>query len=165
MAQATYITVAELVEAYDRRILADLSSDSGIDRGELDSTNPILSNVIERASADVEAAALVGGRYTTTVLADLQTADDWTLKGLVADLALLHLHDRRGSAPSTSLQERFKRASDMLEKLGEGKVVFNNAGTIDAGTPEVLVISAGDRANLKMVSDEPIFPSRNVRTF
>ena len=57
MAQAKYITVAELVETLDTRIIGELTSDSGSATTVNESNAPAL-NAIERASGLVEAAAV-----------------------------------------------------------------------------------------------------------
>lgn len=157
MAQTKYITVAEFAEAHDTRMLADLSSDSG-NPGTVNESNTILLNAIERASADVESYALRGERYSATDLTDLQTADDWTLKGLVADVAIYYAAGRRAGMLPDVVQEKIEAARRTLEDLRDGKKIFNDASSIAAGKPKVSITGPGRRENLGMVSTEPFFP-------
>lgn len=161
MAQAKYITVAELAERYDTRTLGQLSSDDGTE-ATVDSNNAILLNAIEVGSSDVESAALRGGRYTTTDLAALQTADDWSLKGLVAQIAIVRLHERRPSTLPDFISEMRLANDRALKDLREGNMIFNDADAIAGGKPSVQVISSGIRAQLGLVSDSSFFPQRRT---
>lgn len=162
MAQTKYITVAELEEAYDTRTLAQLGSDAAAD-ATVDESNTILLNVIERASATVESVALAASMYTATDLTDLQTADDWTLKGLVAALAMGYLFERRTSVPPESIQRSTDAANETLKALRSGRRVFNDAGAISAGKPSVAIIKPTSRVRLNLVSDQPFFPRRQTQ--
>ena len=159
MAQTRYITVAELAEAYDARTLAQLGSDLAAD-STVDESNAILLNAIERASAIVQSFALAAGLYTATDLTDLQTADDWSLKGLVAAIAMGKLFDRRTTVPPESIQRAIDSADETLKSIRKGRRVFNDADAIDAGKPSVVIISPTTRARLNLVSDQPFFPTR-----
>ena len=161
MAQTKYITVAELVEAHDLRTLQNLSSDTAAD-GTADESNTILLNAIERASADVQSYALRGGRYSASELDNLQTADDWSLKGLVVDLAVGYAFRRRGIIPPDS-QEQYEKALATLEDLRDGKQVFNDTGAIAAGKPSAVVITSTERSKLDLVADSPFFPPRRTK--
>lgn len=163
MAQTQYITVTEWNLGLDERVMADLSSDDGT-VGTVNDANSVLVNCIERASADVESFALRGGRYTVAALTDLQTDDDWTLKGLVADLATGYLYQIRGGQAPPDIGVRIDRARVALEELGKGSRVFRDADAIDAGQAQVSVISSSDRKTSALVGDGPNFPLGLTRT-
>ena len=162
MAQAKYITVAELVETLDTRIIGELTSDSGSATTVNESNAPAL-NAIERASGLVEAAAVRGSRYTTSDLTDLQGGDNWILKGLVAGLAKCILYQRRPPVPD-AVEVEWKGLQDQLKALANGEIIFADDDAADAGKAEVQVISATNRGELGLVSDEPYFPVRRTRT-
>lgn len=161
MAQAKYISVAELAEAYDIRLLEQMASDTG-SAVTADESEARLLNAIERGSADVQAAVLRGGRYTATDLTDLQTADDWTLKGLVAARAIIHVFRRRGGSAPADVQAIADESAQKLDDLRDGRAIFTDADAIAAGKPKVVVISQGDRDNLNLVADGPNFPKRRL---
>lgn len=164
MAQAQYITVAEWQEGTDDNVLAQLASDTG--SPEVDPDNSaVLLNCIERGSADVEKHALRGQRYTGADLAALQTADDWSLKGLVTDLATMHLYRLRGAVIPEAVQSRIDIAQSELNELASGSIVFNDAGAQAAGAPKVSVISLNTRQNLGLASDSVFFPPRLGQTY
>lgn len=161
MAQTRYITVAEWVEGTDTRVLAQLSSDTDAPIT-VDETNARLLNAIERGSSDVQSSALRGGRYSSDDLDALKTADDWTMKGLVADLATRYLYESRGGSAPEDVQRRFRDADAALEDLRQGRQVFNDSDAIGAGVPEVAIMNAGQRARLHMVSDTEYFPRERI---
>lgn len=141
-------------------MILQLSSDDGSE-AELDASNTKAINAIERASAMVQSYAMRGGRYTAVDLDDIQTADDWTLKGLVASLAMSNLYRRRGSALPEDLKEQVKEAHSTLKALSNGDIIFaQDTASITAGKPETVIVPAGRRAELGLMSDQPIFPKR-----
>ncbi len=164
MASPAYITPAELYSCYDRRLIEELGSDMG-GPGGMTTANEKIQTMIERASEDVQMAATVGGRYTTTQLDTLKTDDRWALKGLVADLAAYRLLTRRMADVSEAMREAFRLANEQLKSLREGDAVFPIASARTAGVPAISIISAAQRANLDMVADSEFFPDRNVRKF
>jgi len=160
MAQLTYITYAELIEAFDENLVRRLGSDGTTPD---DGTGAPILNAIERASADVEAVAIKGGRYSLTELTALQTADNWALKGLVCSLTLVKLYERRGPIP-----DDIKRLADEVEKklkqLDDGYYIFGTDAQ-GAGRVGIEVIDVYTRGNLNMVSDSRYFPRRTDRTY
>jgi hypothetical protein len=163
MAQATYITATELAESFDSRMIKQLSSYTGTPQSNVDNTT--VTNAIEKASAEVESFALRGGLYTAENLADLKTADDWTLKTLVATLTMKHLfRGKTGNIPP-DMQAMVAEASQTLEELRDGKRIFNLATAITAGRAKAHVVSVSVRGNLNMPSDSAFFPDRITRKF
>lgn len=164
MASPAYITPSELYNTYDRRLIEDLATDIG-GPGGMTTLNVKIQTAIKRASEDVQMAATVGGRYSTTELDTLQSEDRWALKGLVADLAAYRLLTRRMADVTEAMREVFRTANEQLKALREGDAVFPIAQARTAGVPAISIISASQRANLDMVADSEFFPDRNVRTF
>ncbi len=159
MPQATYITPDELARAYDSRPVGELSSDDGT-VGVINPSNEILMTAIERASADVESAVLKSRRYTIEDLQALQANDDWTLKGIVADLAVAHLYQRRGTAMPDAWQRAADRAEAQLEALRTGREIFTDDAAAAAGEPRPRTFTSTARSNLGIISDTPYFPGR-----
>lgn len=162
MAQATYISTAELIESFDERMVFQLASYSGTPLANASAlaSSTIALNAIEKASAEVESYALRGGLYTVTNLSDLQTADDWALKTLVSTLTMKHLfRGKTGNIPP-DMQAMVAEATATLEELREGKRVFNLDTVLSAGKAKAYVISATVRSNLNMPSDGINFPRR-----
>lgn len=168
MAQARYITVVEFAEAFDSRLIAQLGSDSGtaisdLTVAESDASLVRVVNAIERASGMVESYALRGEFYTLTSLATLQAADDWALKGLVANLAYVFLVRRRGNGLNEETAKIWDDCMEALDHLGRGRRIFNDSDVIDAGKPAVSVIDQSQRDQLGLVSDSFYFPRRQIR--
>jgi len=164
MAQASYISTAELVESFDDRMVKQLVSYTGTPATDL-TTNAAALNAIEKASAEIESYALRGGLYTATNLTDLQAADDWSLQSLTATLTMKHLfRGKTGSIPP-DMEAMMGEASGTLEDLRDGKRVFNLDTTIGAGKPKAFVISSTVRGNLNMPSDSKFFPDRETRKY
>ena len=163
MAQATYISAAELAESFDERLIKQISSYSGTPQSSV--SNSVVTNSIEKASAEVESYALRGGLYTATNLSDLQTADDWSLKSLVATLAMKHLFRGKAGNMPPDMESMVAEAGRTLEELREGKRVFNLAGAISAGKAEVKIVDINKRNNVGMVSDSAFFPPRVDRKY
>lgn len=157
MAQTKYITVAELAESYDARLLADLGGDGSANLV-VDEDNAIITNAIERASAKVESFALRGGRYSEADLAALQADDDWKLKGLVASIAISFLFRRRAGQAPPDIEKEIEAANKDLDDLRDGKTIFRDDGAIAAGKATAAVLSSGSRGRLGLVADGPFFP-------
>ena len=164
MAQTRYITVAELAETFDNRKLGHLSSDTDT-AIIVDESNTVLLNCIERASAMLQAHAVVGNRYTLDDLNTIATGDsEWTLKGPVADLAIVKLYEVRGgdSWPEVIKQKQI-RSMDLLNRLKAGEVVFaTDDASKTAGNPKIMALSAAQRAQLDLSSDSRFFGPRRT---
>lgn len=157
MAQQRYITVAELELGFDSRLLAQLSSDNNVPAA-VNEGNDVLQHAIDRASADIESAALRGERYSLEDLVDLRDDDDFTLKGLAIDLAKLHLYEIRGWPHDDLVARIQERALKMIEALANGSRIFRDSPSAAAGVPEVHLVPASRRARTLMVSDSAFFP-------
>jgi phage gp36-like protein len=159
MAFATY---ADLEKALDVRIIAELCSDNGEDSAP---PNPITTMALERATAMIKSYARVGNIYTDLDLTTLASAGDWLLVGLTCDLATEILFQRRGMVVPPAVEERRKRAYEMLEHLRDGRQIFGAISkAADAGLPEVRATPLQTLAYYNQVSSSAFFPSRKPNT-
>lgn len=164
MAQAVYITEAELILATDGRLIARLGSDDDTP-ATLGASDTKIANAMNRASAQLEMTCVRGGRYALNDLAALQAADDWGMKGLVCRLALIALYQRRGPVPP-EVKALKDEADETLKALASGENVFSqDADSITAGQVALEVIDTYTRRELNLVSDQPYFPVRRDRQF
>ena len=164
MAQTKYITVAELIESFDERMLKQLSSYSGTP-GTMNDSNAIAANAIEKASAEIQSYALRGNRYTSANLDTLKTDDDWTLKGLCCTLTVKHLFRGKATSAPPDVQAMIDEATATCEALANGDRIFNLDTAASAGKAAVKVISTQTRGKTNMVSDSQFFPTRQDRAY
>ena len=164
MASASYITVADLYNAYDRRMIEQLSSDT-TGAGALTSSNEKITTAIERASEDIQMAVTVGDRYSTDDLDTMKTDDRWALKGLVAKLAIGYLVGRRMDDIPNSVRDDVDEAKKTLDMLRKGERVFPVEASRTAGKGKLAHLSTGQRSRMKLVSDQPFFPPTRVRNY
>lgn len=158
-----YATVAEFLEAVDVRALAELGTDTDLD-GTVNDSNVILLSALTRASHEVRGFVRRGGMYSSDDLDTLQAADDWSLKGLVCDIATGILIARRVGGMPDSWKDRLEKANMTLRDLRDGKQVFgeSNAAKINAGKPSVSVIAISQRSILGMATDQQFYPQRRT---
>jgi len=164
MAQTKYISVAELIESFDYRMLSQLCSYSG-SPGTMNESNTIALNAIEKASAEVQSYALRGNRYTADNLDTINTNDDWTLKGLCCTLTVKHLFRGKATSAPPDVQSMIEEATATCEALAKGERIFNFDTAASAGKAAVKVISTQTRGRMNMVSDTQFFPDRQDRTY
>lgn len=154
-----YATVTQFIYSVDERLLAELGIDAEAD-GVVDSGNKIIEAALLRASHDVQTFALRGGVYTLSDLDSLQAATNWSLIGVVCDIALGILMARRGGPFGDAVRDRMEKANAMLLDLRDGARVFPLSENIDAGKPALSIITQVQRGNLGMVADSDFFPRR-----
>lgn len=124
-----YCTVAQFTANYDSRRVCSLLSDSGspVTVNDLD-TNAVLIQLLEEASEEVAAAALVGKRYTTAQLTALgsSTTSGFLLRRLVSDITFALVVSRRGqgAADIERLCPRHREALRQLDLLRSGIEIF-----------------------------------------
>ena len=167
MAQASYISTAELIESFDERMVFQLASYSGTPLANASalSSNASALNAIEKASSEVESYAMRGGLYTAQNLLDLQTADDWSLKALTATLTMKWLfRGKTGNVPP-DMAAMIAEATQTREDLRTGQRVFNLSTTHSAGKAGINVISSSARGYLNSPSDSRFFPDRQTRKY
>ena len=158
MAQEQYVTVAEFLDTYDNRLLEQLGIDSSSGRGTLDATNTILVNALLRASADLEASALVGERYTIDQLTEVKDDNSWILKGIVSDRAIYHLAKRRGGRVSETIRKVADSSEAMLERLRDGVEIFNLSESAAAGVAAIAIVPTSTRIRQTMQAFTDFFP-------
>jgi hypothetical protein len=147
----------------DERLLKELISDTNAD-GTV-AGNTILTEVLLRGGEEVASAATRSQAYTVTELETLATDGNALLRGLVADLALCYLFERRGGEVPESVKAKANRAQQMLNDLRDGRRVFAVDANREAGTASVSVISQATRGSLRLVSDSPFYPDRRSQTY
>ncbi len=134
----SYVTVAKMLLMHDARKIGDLLLDTGAREasGSL-ATNEALLYAIKRASGEVEAACLKGGRYVIADLAALSGMSLTVLEGLVAYLALWHCAKRRHklALKATDLAG-VGEAMELLKALASGEAIFSFQEAADAGLPQ-----------------------------
>tara|TARA_R110002020_G_scaffold26072_11_gene84401 strand:+ start:839 stop:1336 length:498 start_codon:yes stop_codon:yes gene_type:complete len=165
MAQTKYITIAELKESFDSRMLGQLASYSGTPDALGDETNTVVLNAIEKASAEIQSYALRGSRYSTDQLDTLKTNDDWTLKGLCCTLTIKHLFRGKATSAPPDVIAMIAESQASLEALSGGSKIFNDSDSASAGKAAVKVVSNNIRGRLNMVSDMSFFPDRQDRVY
>lgn len=159
MPMAQLLTNVQSAQFVDTRLLAQLTSDSNTD-ATIDSGNTVLTNAILRAGEEVASASTKSNSYTVSELEALATANNAMLQGLVADLALCFLFERRGADVPESIKVKANRAYQTLADIADGKRVFAVDSNRSAGSSTVSVVSTSVRGSLRMVADSPFFPTR-----
>lgn len=165
MAQTKYITIAELKESFDSRMLGQLASYSGTPDALSDETNAVALNAIEKASAEIQSYALRGNRYTADNLDTIHAADDWTLKGLCATLTVKHMFRGKATQAPPDVVSMIEEAKELCEALGSGGRIFNFDTAASGGKAAVKIISSNTRGKINLASDQQFFPDRQDRTY
>jgi len=147
----------------DTRLLAELASDSNSDGTVSSST--IITEALLRAGEEVASAATRSNAYAVAEIETLATDGNGMLRGLVADLALCYLFERRGGDVPESVKAKANRAQATLADLRDGKRVFAVDLKRDSGTATVQVITASTRGSLVMNADSTFFPTRRTQAY
>ena len=157
--------VQDLIDRYDRGLLADLARDDGTAESDL-TNNPRILAALAGASGEVRSAILQGKRYSLQELQALEADDLAYLKDLVCALALLRLT----AARVTTIGEETWRAlrddvRDKLEQLASGQRIFATAGAQEAGLPkaEGPLLVEMQRLNLLVDRCDGYYPHRGER--
>lgn len=135
---AAYVTAAEFIARYDQRIVGDLASVDGVRvTASALSSDTRLTTALEDASGEVDAAVMVGDRYTPADLAALTGNGLQFLKKIVSDVAFVMLIERRvlNRVTAEEADRRDKRNREILTELRQGKQIFNVQAAKDAGLP------------------------------
>ena len=163
MAMAQLLSNANFILYADARLLAELATDDNTD-GTVGSS-AIITQALLRGGEEVASAATRSNSYTVTELETLATDGNALVRGLVADLALCYLFERRGGDVPESIKAKANRAQEALGALRDGKRVFAVDANRQAGTASVSVISASTRGSLRMASDDSFYPSRRTQAY
>jgi hypothetical protein len=157
---ALYADIADLQDYYDWREIGDLLTDSDEQVSALDQVttgnlyNTRLLRFLSRASAEVEAIALKGGRYSVTDLSGLTGNSAEFLSGIVCELVMMYLFERKKMYKPEMLETLKKSAAEKLKLLGDGDNVLNLPLVIDAGTVDIDGPTTTDYStNLNLVPD------------
>jgi phage gp36-like protein len=151
MAFAAYASVTDIIARKSVQTLGDLVSDDGVRVVQADLIGPpvnaVLQAALDSAAGEIEAACLVGGRYTVeNLIAIFAAAAASSLRNtrshlvrINCEIAYTFLLSRK---PSYSVED-YKAAMELqevyLERLRKGENVFNIAANIEAGTPSVAI--------------------------
>lgn len=163
MAMAQLLSNTDFTLYADARLLAELASDANTD-GTVSSSSIITESLL-RAGEEVASAATRSNSYTIQELEDMGTAGNAMLRGLVADLALCFLFERRGGDVAESVKAKAMRAQETLRDLRDGKKVFAVDANRAAGTATVAVIQTAIRGSLSLVSDSTFYPNRRGQSY
>lgn len=141
---AAYCTIDQMLEAYDHRSIGQLLGDDKVALNESEvRASTRLTRILKRASGMVEAACLVGEKYTAASLGALTGNSAEHLAGLVADLAMGMLWRRRPHLDK-AVPPQFTEALDTLAKLRLGERIFAIDENAEAGLPAIDVQSAAE---------------------
>lgn len=142
----SYATPAQFKQHFDARIIGDLPQDAG---AQVSAANILTdANVqikLDYSAGEMDAAMLVGGRYTPLQMTTLMAAtDDASLRsqamivGINCDLAITHLVERRLWFKMTEmLQAIFERAEKHLISLRKGEEMFYIPENVAAAVTKV----------------------------
>lgn len=160
---ASYCTPAQFLTRKDARTIGDLVADDGTQVSAaalLSDTN--LSTALADASGDIEAALLVGGRYTTEQLEGLTGNSSSYLQRICAEIATYYLLVRRPEVNQELLDHYDRIRERYLKTLKSGEEIFDLDTTIRASQPSVDGPSTQDYEDLNMIRDRVnnYFPRR-----
>lgn len=128
-----------MLERYDARLLGDLLADDGtrVASGSI-SGNANLTAALDDASGEIEAALLMGGRYTAAQLAALTGNSAKHLVRICCDIAWALLCQRRGPVYKAEQREAAEATANRhLARLAKGETIFSVDGLVDAANPTV----------------------------
>jgi hypothetical protein len=147
----------------DARLLAELASDNNTDGTVASSV--IITEALLRAGEEIASAATRSRAYTTTEIETLATDGNAMLRGLVADLALCYLFERRGGDVPESVKAKANRSQTTMEDIRDGKKVFAVDANREAGLPKVAMILPTVRGSLKLAADSDFYPPRQNQVY
>lgn len=161
---ASYASGADLLARFDARTLGDLVSDSGtrVASGSLAADTNIVAALAD-ASGEVEAALLMGERYSVANLEGLTGNSLALLKRITCDCAMALLYGRR---PEEAWADRRAAAEQVkathLERLAKGDRVFNVEGIPEAGNPTIGGPTTVEITRLNFIRDQTqhFYPAR-----
>ena len=128
---SAYVTGAQFLARYDQKYVAQLLSDTGTAVTDLPN-DPVLNQLLGDASAELESALLVGGRYNPSDITALLATDlsgNFLYVGankvvrIICDLAMGMLRDRR-AMPESDPFPPFIHALQELELLRKGEEIL-----------------------------------------
>lgn len=162
---ADYITGAEFLKRYDWRDVGDLCDDGNSQVAEDDiPDDPNFLACVGDASADIDAALLVGGRYSTDELEALTGNGLKLLYRMCAELTMYYLLARRPAYDEEKLKAYESIRERHLERLESGNNIFNLTETVAATKAQVDHPSAVEYDNLGLLRDRirNYYPARTI---
>lgn len=164
---AAYAEPSDLVNRLELPTIQRLISDDGHDVPEEDlATDAKLLAALEDASGDVEAAMLVGQRYSVADLEALTGNSLATLKRITCTIALAYLLERRPTVHLEQSQRYLERAQQYLEQLRAGSRIFNVDDNVSKQAPTIDGPTSVDYTRMNGIVDQMssrYFPSRPSR--
>jgi len=160
-----YAEPADILDRKDWRDIGDLCSDDSSQVAVSDLlVDPKLLAALDDASGEIEAALVVGGRYTVSQLEGLTGTSLAHLKRITCELAMYHLLARRPKLSPDQYEMHSKLRDTYLEQLRTGVNVFALAANIDAGTVHVDGPSVVQIIDLNLMRDQTLhyYPARRM---
>ena len=132
------ITVQDLLDRFDQRLVADLAADEGMPPPvSALADHPRVVAALQDAIGEVRSAILQGRRYQWEELENLDAADKAFLKRLVCTRAMLNLAAARVNVYG---EENYRAAQEWVEEklaqLARGDRIFATPSAQDAGLPK-----------------------------
>ena len=161
----TYATGSQLLERYDARILGDLVADDNTQIAA--AALPANANIVaalEDASGDIDAALLVGRRYSPDDLSGLTGNAAKHLIRITCDIAVSYLLRRRVQQDPERAGAQMQLAETPLDSLRNGINVFGLDPQMDAGKPTTTGPSTPDYNNLNLMRDRTrnYYPAKHL---
>lgn len=131
-----YAAPSDLMLRYDRTSIGQLCGDDKRAVSPVDlPTDPVCLGMLNDASGMVDAALLVGNRYSPSDLTSLTANSNFLLIRVTCDIAMALLCDRRPGWNPERSKAIHELADSHLEKLRTGENTFNIQASMDAGEP------------------------------
>jgi hypothetical protein len=155
-----YATPRDVRLRYDVRPVGDLVRDDDTQAtADATDTDAVLMEILKDASGRVEAAVLVGNRYSSADLDSIaagRTNSGALLRRIVCDLAAEELRRRRMIVVDEPLPG-YKEALEYLDQLRGGSAIFTFAESGDAGLVASSPYDDSDLDRLNLVSSRTRF--------
>lgn len=158
-----YASSSDMTNRFDSREIGDLLSDTGVPVDDFSGSSKMTA-ALEDASGEVEAAVMVGKRYTAAELGALTGNSLGHLKRIVCDLAMRNLLARRPAYNPDLLKAFEERAKGHLDALRKGENVFNIEDHKEAGLPSVGGLTSVEFSRLNLLRDrvKHYYPARRL---
>ncbi len=167
-AASSYATVADFLRRYDARSIGDLVADDGLRVAAASlSGNAIIGALLMQASGRLEAACIMGERYSpadlTALVAAAKNMSEFLI-GLVCSLTIELVYRRR---PTPEMQEfpETAEADRMLNAIAGGKMVLGFTEAMEAGhiSSEMETAAIVEARKMPTTRAENLFGRRNNR--
>jgi phage gp36-like protein len=151
---SAYAEPADMTTRHDATVVASLCSDDGHEVPSEDlATDPNLLTALQDASGDVEAALLIGKRYSVEDLEGLTGNSLAKLQRITCTIAMANLLERRPVVHVQEAEKLLERAEKYLEQLRTGQRIFNLEDQLDTQLPTVDGPTSVDCARINLLPD------------